>query len=112
MSQRAHENGYVDFTTVYGQQQELSAEWFDDLAKYADGLAEAASAKYTGPAIVIYATDDTAVSPFVSQGVADAFNATVYKTYTAGHSYSFYSDDPEVCATVNDNSIAFLSSPY
>ncbi len=109
MSAKAHEDGFITFTTIYGQNQELSAEWFDDLAKYEDGLAEAAAEKYDGPCIVVYATDDEAVSPAVSQGVADAFGATVYNTYTAGHSYSFYSDDPEVCATVNDNSIAFFS---
>ena len=90
---------------------ELSAKWFDDLAKYSDGLAESAAAKYDGPVIVIYATDDEAVSPSVSQGVADAFACPVYNTYTAGHSYSFYSDDPVVCATVNNNSIAFFTNP-
>ena len=110
LNAKAHEDGYVDFTTVYGQEQQLSAEWFDDLAKYPDGLAEAAAEKYGDkPVIVIYATDDTAVSPAVSQGVADVFGAKVFNTYTAGHSYSFYSDDPEVCATVNDNSIAFFA---
>lgn len=110
MDAKAHANGYVDFTTVYGQEQQLSAEWFDDLAKYPEGLAEAAAEKYGDkPVIVIYATDDEAVSPAVSQGVADAFNAPVFNTYTAGHSYSFYSDDPEVCATVNENSIAFFT---
>ena len=111
LSATAHAEGYVVFTTIYGQVQELSAAWFDDLAKYEDGLAEAAAAKYDGPVIVIYATDDEAVAPAISQGVADAFGAKVFNTYTAGHSYSFYSDDPEVVSTVNDNSIGFLADP-
>ena len=109
MDQKAHENGYVDYTTIYGQEQQLSKEWFDDLYRYMDGLAEAAAAKYDGPAIVIYATDDEAVAPEVSQAVADAFGCPVFNTYTAGHSYSFYNDDPDVVHTVNDNTIAFFT---
>ena len=111
LSKTAHEEGFVVFTTIYGQVQELSAAWFDDLAKYPDGLAEAAKAKYEGSAIVIYATDDEAVHPDISQGVADVFGCKVINTYTAGHSYSFYSDDPDVVSTVNGNSIAYLADP-
>ena len=106
---KAAENGFVNFTTVYGQEQELSKEWFEDLAKYPDGLAEAAAAKFDKPVMVIYAVDDEAVSPAVSQGVADAFGAPVYTSPFGGHSYSFYNDAPEIAAVVNDNSIAFFS---
>ena len=109
MSKKAHDEDYVEYTTIYGQLQQLSKEWFDDLARYPDGLGEAAAEKYDGPAIVIYATNDEAVAPEVSQGVADAFGCPVFNTYTAGHSYSFYNDDPDVVHTVNDNSIAFFT---
>ncbi|MDR0889249.1 MAG: alpha/beta fold hydrolase [Oscillospiraceae bacterium] len=105
----ANTNGYADFTTIYGQQQELSKEWFADLEKYADGLAELAAPKFKGRSMVIYATDDTAVSPWVSQGVADAFQCPVLKTYKEGHSYSFYGYDGIVMITVIDGTVAFFT---
>lgn len=107
----AEANGFVVYTTIYGQVQELSKAWFDDLAKYADGLAEAAAEKMDCPVIVVYAPDDEAVAPAVSQGVADIFGAPVVISPRDGHSYSFYSQDPEVIATVNENSIAFFYAP-
>ena len=108
MKATANENGYADFTTVYGQQQELSKEWFEDLEAWPDGLAEAAAAVYSGPAIVVYAVDDAAVAPSVSQGVADILGATVYKTWTEGHSYSFYGSNPVTLAIANGVSLAFF----
>ncbi|MDO4493479.1 MAG: alpha/beta fold hydrolase [Clostridia bacterium] len=108
----AAEKGYITFTTIYGQVQELSKAWFDDLAKYPDGLAEAAVANMANvPVIVVYAPDDEAVAPEVSQGVADVFNAPVVISPRDGHSYSFYSQDPEVIATVNESCIAFFYAP-
>ncbi|MGN1306813.1 MAG: alpha/beta fold hydrolase [Faecousia sp.] len=105
----ANENGYAPFTTIYGQNQELSKEWFADLEKYSDGLAEAAAEKFTGEAMVLYATDDAAVSPSVSQGVADAFGCPVLNTYAEGHSYSFYGTDPVVISTVNEGTVNFFT---
>ena len=105
----ANEKGFVSYTTIYAT-NELSKEWFDDLAKYQGGLAEAAAEKFGDkPVIVIYATDDQAVAPAVSQSVADAFGAPVFNTHSGGHSYSFYNDDPEIGEIVNGNSIAFFS---
>ena len=43
MKAEANEKGYVEFTTKYGQHQQLSKEWFADLEKYSDGLVEKAS---------------------------------------------------------------------
>jgi len=110
MEAQANADGYVVYTTIYGQVQELSAQWFSDLAKYEDGLAEAAAEKYNGPMLVIYAVDDTAVSPSVSQGVADVFGAQVATTPFGGHSYSFYNDAPELAEIVNDGTIAFFAA--
>lgn len=108
MEAQANQDGFVVFTTIYGQVQELSAQWFSDLAKYTDGLAEAACEKYNGPMLVIYAVDDEAVSPAVSQGVADIFGAETAVTPFGGHSYSFYNDAEEIAVIVNDGTVEFL----
>ena len=108
----ANEKGFVEYTTIYAT-QELSKEWFADLAKYPDGLAEAAIEKFDGESFTIYALDDQAVAPFVSQGVADIFGSPVINTRSGGHSYSFYVTDeanhPMLCKQVNLNTIAFFT---
>lgn len=105
----ANENGFVSYTTIYAT-NELSKEWFADLAKYPDGLAEAALEKFGDkPVMVIYAVDDQAVAPTVSQAVADVFGAEVHTTPFGGHSYSFYNDDPELAEIVNGNTVEFLT---
>ena len=43
MKAEANEKGFTVFTTIYGQLQELSKEWFADLEAVPDGLAEAAA---------------------------------------------------------------------
>lgn len=106
----ANENGFAGFTTIYGQEQELSAEWFADLEKYMDGLAEAAAEKYDGSSLVIYATDDAAVAPSVSAHVAEVLGSQVLNTYADGHSYSFYGTNPDTIHTVNDGSVEYFVS--
>jgi dipeptidyl aminopeptidase/acylaminoacyl peptidase len=99
MKAEAEANGFVTFTTIYGQQQQLSAQWFADLEAVQDaGLY--AKEKYDGPALVIYAEDDEAVSPAVSKAVADALHADVVDATGDGHSYGFYSDKVDVLNTV------------
>ena len=95
----AEKDGYVDFTTIYGQKQQLSKEWFADLAVVADP-AKTAAEKYTGPALVIYSQDDTVVSPSVSAAVAETLKAEVVEATGDGHSYGFYSDKTDVLNTV------------
>ncbi len=95
MKAEAEANGFVTFTTIYGQVQELSAKWFEDLEKYPNLIEDAAS-KYQGPALVIWGTDDEAVNPAVSAAVADALNAKTVEATGEGHGYGFYSEDDTV----------------
>ncbi|MCD8021964.1 MAG: alpha/beta fold hydrolase [Lachnospiraceae bacterium] len=111
MKAAAQENGYVDFTTVYGQEQELSIEWFEDLEKY-DGLAEQAAEKYTGNSLVIWATDDAAVSPSVSEEVAAILGSSIVNTYADGHSYSFYGSDDYTVSAVNSASVNYFVNEF
>lgn len=89
----ANEKGYAEFTTIYGQKQNLSKEWFADLEKYGgNSLISKAAEKFTRPSLVIYAVDDEAVSPAVSKEVAEALDAQVVMVPADAHSYGFYSD--------------------
>lgn len=102
--------GYVDFTTIYGQVQHLSKEWFSDLEKYeGTSLIGKAADKFDHPALVIYAVDDEAVSPSVSTAVAEALNAQVVVTPADGHSYGFYSDKDIVLTLVKTAVAGFFS---
>lgn len=91
----ADKDGFATFTTIYGQTQELSKEWFEDLAKYEDVKADAA-AKYAGPTLVIYGSDDEAVNPAISAAVAETFSAKVVDATGEGHGYGFYSETDTV----------------
>ena len=54
MKAEANEKGFTVFTTIYGQLQELSKEWFADLEAVPDGLAEAAAENYKGKSLVVF----------------------------------------------------------
>jgi hypothetical protein len=108
MKAEAQKNGYASFTTIYGQTQQLSYKWFTDLEATSEGLAESAAKNYSGHSMVVYATNDEAVSPSVSAGVAKAFGSAVVNTYADGHSYSFYGKTPYTVSTVNEASVNFF----
>ncbi len=108
MKAEANEKGYAEFTTVYGQHQQLSKEWFADLEKYSDGLVEKAAENYTGDSLVIWATNDEAVSPSVSSAVATTLGSATLNTYADGHSYSFYGTTEYTISTVNNGSVNYF----
>lgn len=102
---------YADFTTIYGQQQKLSVKWFDDLEGMdVDTLLTEVKKAYQGPSMVIYAVDDQAVSPSVSQQVATELNAQVIMTPEDGHGYGFYSDKEYVKRIVVENTADFFET--
>lgn len=108
MKAEANEKGYVEFTTKYGQHQQLSKAWFADLEKYSDGLVEKAAENYTGDSLVIWATNDEAVSPSVSSAVATTLGSATLNTYADGHSYSFYGKTEYTISTVNNGSVNYF----
>ena len=102
-------DGYTDFTTLYGQKQELSKKWFADLEeKDFATLMQEVKLSYNGPSMVIYAVDDTAVSPSVSKSVANELGSEIIMTPEDGHSYGFYSDKAYVKRIVVENTVDFF----
>ena len=106
---RLEENGYVTFITIYGQTQELSKEWFADLQKI-ENPAEAAATAWNGAALVIWGSDDEAVSPSISESVATALNAQTQDATGEGHGYGFYSEDDAVRNLVASSAADFFAA--
>lgn len=113
MYAEAEANGYVTFTTQYGQVQELSKQWFDDLGVYpdVDALLAAADEKFDGPALGIWAADDTVVDPAASEAAAKALNAQTIDATGNDHSYSFYADDQQaIRSAIVDGTADFFAA--
>ena len=108
MYETAKTEGFVVFTTIYGQVQELSQKWFDDLVAYEDVTA-AAKEKYTGPAMVIWGSDDEAVNPSISAATAEALAAKTVDATGEGHGYGFYSEDATVRNLVATSAADFFA---
>ncbi len=105
----AAEKGFVTHTTAYGQVQELSKQWFEDLESR-ENQAEDAAKAFEGPVLVMYADDDPVVTADVSKGVAAAFgdNATLIDATGDSHSYGFYSEKTDVLNTVVNGTADFF----
>ena len=97
------------FPGAFGEQL-LSNEFFTDLEKYGEDMAQLAAEQYSGNSLTIYSTDDYIVNPAVSQMAADAFGSTVITVSNLGHSYNFYGQDPTTVNALNTALVTFLST--
>ena len=97
------------FPGAFGEQL-LSNEFFTDLEKYGEDMAQLAAEQYSGNSLTIYSTDDYIVNPAVSQMAADAFGSTVITVNDLGHSYNFYGQDPTTVNALNTALVTFLST--
>ena len=98
----ARADGYTDFTTIFGAKQELSLEWFEDLLSY--NPIDRAS-EYSGEALVIFGEDDFVVPPAVSKATAEALGCEALDVTGDTHSYSFYSDSPDIRSAILNGTI-------
>jgi dienelactone hydrolase len=97
------DKGYGEFVTQWGQHQNLSKTWFDEMA--ASKPLEQIGA-YKGDMIVIHGDKDVVVPAAVNEAVIAAYPAaTLVVIPDADHGYGFYSDQPDVTALV-DTTIA------
>ncbi len=100
------DKGYADYTTQYGQQQQLSKAWFDEVLASSplDGIGA-----YTGAMLVVHGDEDTVITPEENQAVVAAYPAASIVTVPeADHGYGFYSDQPEVTKLVQDSFATFF----
>jgi hypothetical protein len=106
-AEASSDKGYADYTTVYGQQQQLSKQWFDEL------LASSpldAIGNYTGPMLVVHGDKDVVITPAENEAVVAAYpKASIVLVPEADHGYGFYSDQPEVSALVESSFATFFA---
>lgn len=92
------EKGFAEFLTQWGQTQQLSRQWFDDMI--ASKPLELAGS-YKGPMIVVHGDKDVVVPAAVNEAVIAAYpEASLVVVPEADHGYGFYSDQPAVTALV------------
>jgi uncharacterized protein len=92
------EQGYAEFTTRWGQQQQLSRVFFEEMieSRPVDALEG-----YDGAMLVIFGDRDDVVRPGVGEAVVAAYpEAEMVIILDADHGYGFYSDQPEVTEQV------------
>jgi len=101
------DKGYADYTTQYGQKQQLSKTWFDELLASSplEGIAA-----YKGPMLIVTGDKDTVIQPAEIAAVQAAYPAaTTVVVPEADHGYGFYSDQPEVTKLVEGSFATFFS---
>lgn len=86
LRQKAEQNGYAELGVV-----RLGLRFFEDMDRR-ESPAAAAASNFGGRAGVVYSTNDGAVSPSVSKGVADALGCEPLVFSTGGHAYGLQSD--------------------
>lgn len=101
------EKGYADFTTQWGQVQQLSLNWFEEMiaSRPLENITN-----YDGAMLVVFGDQDDVVRAGVNQAVAEAYAAAeIIVVPNADHGYGFYSDQPDVTAAVEDSLADFFS---
>ena len=102
------DKGYADYTTQYGQSQQLSLQWFDELLDSSplDGIGA-----YQGPMLVVHGDKDVTILPAENEAVVAAYpKASIVLVPEADHGYGFYSDQPAVSALVESSFADFFSA--
>ena len=110
MKQQALEEGSVVYTTRWGTNLELGAQWFTDME---ETFPQAALAKFSGPLLVVYGDADESVPPSISAtAVSAATNSSEVVSVvipTAKHGLGFYTKRPEIADQVVEATVNFLA---
>lgn len=103
----ASAKGYADYTTVYGQKQQLSLTWFEEM-KASYPLKNISNFK--GNILVVHGDKDIVVPDKVNKAVVTAAkNAKEVVVSNADHGYGFYSNQPDVTEMVEDSFAEFFA---
>ena len=106
-AEASSDKGYADYTTQYGQQQQLSKRWFDELleSRPLDGIGA-----FKGAMLVVHGDKDEVIPPAQNEAVVAAYPAaSIVLVPDADHGYGFYSDQPAVSALVEESFAKFFS---
>ncbi len=107
---QAMEHGSAQFTTPWGQQQELGLQWFEAIesSRPLDAIRD-----FKGPLFVLYGDQDDIVLPEVSEAVIEAAveSAIVVRHVIKGadHGLGIFSDEAELTENAVSATVQFLS---
>jgi dienelactone hydrolase len=108
---RAMEEGFVPFTTQWGRDLELSAQWFTDTeeSKPLDSIRE-----FEGSLLVLYGDRDDVVLPRIPESVIEAAvrspDVVRHIVKGADHGLGLYTDEFALSEEVVVTTVEFLSS--
>ena len=111
LRKRAVSEGFVPFTTQWGQDQELSAEWFADMeeSRPLDAVRE-----FRGPLLVLYGDRDDVVLPRVTEGVIAAAvkspDVVRHVVTGADHGLGLFTDEFDLSEEAVVTTVDFLRS--
>lgn len=111
MKEEAINSGYAQFTTFWGQDQQLGQQFFEDMesSKPLD-----AAAKLSVPLMVLYGDQDTVVLPEVCEAVIDAAQASPsvvrHVIEGADHGLGIFSEEPHYTEEAIATTVAFFKA--
>lgn len=110
LRQQAMEHGSAQFTTRWGQQQELGLQWFKDLERSRPLDAIRA---FEGPLFVLYGDQDEVVEPAISEAVIKAaIDSTLVIRHViegADHGLGIFSNERELTEDAISTTVRFLT---
>jgi dipeptidyl aminopeptidase/acylaminoacyl peptidase len=111
LRKRAMSEGFVPFTTQWGQDQELSAEWFRDMEQSnpLDAVRE-----FEGPLLVLSGDLDDVVLPRITEGVIAAAvsspDVVRHVVKGADHGLGLFTDEFDLSEEAVATTVDFLST--
>lgn len=108
-NEEADEKGSALFTTLWGQEQLLGKQFFEDMntTKPQEEIAE-----YTGSLLIVSGDKDTIIDPSICKAIVSAAtNSSEVKEHVvngADHGFGLYSNEPELSNEAINTTIDFL----
>jgi dienelactone hydrolase len=107
---RAAAEGFAPFTTFWGQDQQLSLQWFTDNE---ESRSLDAIGTFTGPLLILHGDLDEVVVPAVAQAVvaaaANSSEVVHHVVKGAGHGLGLFSDKPALTEEAVNVTVDFLA---
>ncbi len=111
MKARAASEGFVPFTTSWGQDQELGLQFFIDLE---DSQPLEAVSQFEGSLLVLYGDEDVVVFPGVSEAVIAAATSSRevvrHVIEGAGHGLGLFTGEPAYADEAVSTTVEFLAA--
>jgi len=105
----AKEDGKVTYTAIFGFEQTLGLQWFDDMIGF-DPVAGFAGFK--GDLLTIYGDEDIIIPPATakaaSEAAVNAKSSVLFEAKGADHGFGIYSEETELTKLIVDKTVAFF----